>query len=442
ERNQLFALRERMNLDAASSDERMTFEVVGLLFEFILDDTQIPAPLRAQIGRLQIPILKAAMLDTSLMHDENHPARQLLNRMASAGVATDQASKEGQELGSEIARIVDRILAGFGSDVSIFSDCLDQFESFLTQHLRRENAQTALGIEAVETAEKITILLTNVTAGLCDLLLPMNVDKFVSDFIIRVWPHVLVRAAWADRERQIDAEHADSAFRLYRAVLPDLLWSIQDKQSPHDRTALIRLLPDLVKRLNAAMKLIDLPEDESRELMDQLVAMHTRVLRAPLKEAPPQATRAGMEQDFARLTINWERVAWNQPDPPQPRAELIEEVVARQGVPANLNLGVNTVAATPADREFLAQTYLLGTKVEIRAGEGAGRPAQLVWISTHKSLYLFRRDSGELEIYTSAALLEALREAAIVPVEYAPVFERAVESLLFGAEKMAAAKAN
>lgn len=436
ERNQLFTLRETMKLDSLPADERVTIEVVAMLFEFILEDEQIPDLLRTQIGRLQIPMLKAALLDETLMHNENHPARQLLNRMASAAVATDPSSKEGRQLGTEIERIVNKILCEFDTDVSIFASNLTQFEGFLSQYLRQDHAQTALGIEAVETAEKIGILLTNITTELCDVLLPMNADKRITDFIIHVWPQVLVRAAWADHDKKIGTEHAQSAFRMYRAVLPDLLWSIQAKQSPQDRSALIRLLPELVKRLNQAMQLIQLPEDESRQIMDQLVTMHTQVLRGQQKDTAQQVPRAKLDQDFGRLTINWERVAWTLNEPPQPRSDVIEEVVARYGVPAVLNLGINTVAATAADREFLTQTYLLGTRVEICAAQGARQPAQLVWISTHRSFYLFRQDDGSLAIYTSASLLEALRDAAVVPVEYAPVFERAVESLLFGAEKI------
>ncbi|HJV51255.1 MAG TPA: DUF1631 family protein [Noviherbaspirillum sp.] len=436
ERNQLFALREQLKTDGLAASERLTMEVVGMLFEFILDDEQVPAPLRAQIGRLQIPILKAALLDSTLMHDEAHPARRLLNRMASAAVASDPAGADGRQLGAEIERIADEILQEFDGDVSIFKTALAQFESFLSQHLRQDQELTARGIEAVESAEKISILLANLTGELCDLLLPMNVDKRISDFIISAWPHVLARAAWEDRENGIDSEHPDSAFRSYRAVLPDLLWSIQDKQNPQDRSALIRLLPDQVRRLNKAMQLIQLPEDECRAVMDQLVEMHTRVLRGPQKEpAAKQAARTELDLAFARLNVSWERISWTLEEPPRARADLIEEAAARYDVDAALNLGVNTVAASAADREFLAQTYLLGTRVELRAGDGAGRAAQLVWISTHRSLYLFRQDDGALAIYTNAALLEALRDAAVVPVEYAPVFERAVESLLYGAEK-------
>ena len=113
---------------------------------------------------------------------------------------------------------------------------------------------------------------------------------------------------------------------------------------------------------------------------------------------------------------------------------------ARRGVAAEQNLGVHTMASTLADREFLAQTYLLGTRVAFGSEGGGGATGQLVWISTHRSLYLFKRDAdGEHVVYSFAALLEALRDETIMPVEYAPVFERAVESLLFGAGSVQAA---
>ncbi len=444
--NRLFTLRDKLDLGGGSVIERMTVDVVAMLFEFILDDKQIPAELRQHIGRLQIPLLKAAMLAPELLRDERHPARQLLNRISSAAMATDPVTPSGQQLITEIDRISGEILSGFESDMTVFSRALDAFERFLEAHLRHDDREAAHGIEAVETAEKLSILLTNIRATLCDVLLPLNIDKRLSDFIIQVWPHVVVHAAWQDLERKTPIEQPDSLFQQYRAVLPELIWSIQEKPTPQERSALMRILPDLVKRLTKAMQLIQLPADESREILDQLVAMHTQVLRGGQKGGAQKAPDFALDleqlrKDFSRLVINWDRVSWSLAELPQPRADLIEEVFAVRGVAAELNLGVNTMAASHADREFLEQTYLLGTRVEFCAEGSEARSAQLTWISTHRSLYLFRIEQGEvLALYTSAALLEALEQGRIVPVEYAPVFERAVESLLFGAEKIGPAK--
>ena len=435
--NQLSAVRGKLDLEKASPMERMTIDVVAMLFEFILGDDQIPPELRQHIGRLQIPVLKAALLDPGLMHNEMHPARQLLNRMSSAVVATDPAGPAGQKLAGEIRRIVQKILDEFDADSSIFSTCVQQFESFLVDHLRRDDNRIAAGIEAVEIAEKFSVLLTNTTTLLCDILLPLNVDKRISDFIILVWPHVLVHAVWTDVEKQIAPELPNSLYQQCRNVLPELLWSIQEKADPAERSALMRLLPDLVKRLRGGLRLIQLPEDESRQVLDLLVEMHTQVMRAAPKPGGGARSLDELKQEFSRLVISWDRASWSMDEPPQPRSSVIEEVFARKGVSAELNLGRHTVTSSSADREFLEQTYLLGTRVALRGAEGKKSTAQLAWVSTHRSLYLFKEDGGgDLSLYTPASLLEALADETIVPLEYAPVFERAVESLLYGAGQM------
>lgn len=443
EKNQLTALREQIDLGKASVMERMTVDVVAMLFEFILEDKQIPVRLRQLIGRLQIPILKAAVLEPELMHDEDHPARQLLNRMSSAAIAADAATQGGQKLVAEIERIVRKILAEFHADTSIFASNLKEFGQFLAEYLRQGDSQTTRGIDAVEAAEKFSVLLNNATNSLCDVLLPLSIDKGVSDFIIRVWPHVLVHAAWYDGEKRITPKQPESLFRQYRAVLPELLWSIQEKQGAEERSALIRLLPDLVKRLRSALQLIQLPEEECKQLLDQLVDMHTQILRGSQKGAGKELpSLEELRQNFARVAIGWERASWGLSEPPQPRAALIEEVFAKYNVNAELNLGISTIATSQADREFLTQAYLLGTRVEFRAADEVSVSGQLVWVSTHRSLYLFKQDgNASLMLYTFASLLEALRDEAIVPVEYAPVFERAMESLLFGAGSIQAASA-
>lgn len=427
-KNQLAALRERLDLDQASVMERMTVEVVTMLFEIILEDEQIPAALRNHIARLQIPTLKAALLEPVLMHDDTHPARRLLNRMSSAAIGTDPDSPAGHKLGAEMERVVRKVLDGFETDSAVFSNALYEFETFLGDYLREDDRATATAIEAVESAEKYSVLLTNSTRTLCDVLLPLNVDKRISDFIITVWPHVLVKAAWQD------AQKGGKLLEQCQAVLPELVWSIQDKASAQERSVLIKLLPDLVRRLRAAMQLIQLPDDESKPMLDLLVAMHTQILRGANRPAADLPSLESLRQEFARVAISWGRASWGLSEPPQVRDAVIEDVFARAGVQVEQNL-IGSTGATAADREFLAQTYLLGTRVELRNG-GQGRPAQLVWISTHRSLYLFRADDGRLIMYSAAALLEALGAQDIVPLEYAPVFERAVESLLFGAEKL------
>lgn len=433
----LFELRGSLDLNKTSAMDRLTVEVVSTLFSFIFKNEQIPADLRCRLARLQVPILKAAILAPEVLHHDEHTARQLLDRMNSMAAGIDPESEWGLNLATEIDRITAWILEEFENDVSIFATALDEFEKCLADVLRKSDAQVMLAIEALEAAERSSILLNNITTMLSDLLLPLNVDKHISDFITAVWSRVMVRAAWSDAEKSTSQTHESSTFLAYRNILPELLWSMQEKPISKDRTLLVRMLPDLVKGIRQALETISLPEEESKAIMSHIVTMHTQVLRGEkMESAAPLMELDELRQIFSRLAMYWQHVRWNADEPPQIREEAIEDVLAQYGITAIVHFTRTAVAASADDHELLAKTCLLGARVEIRSDDGNSRSARLIGVSTHRSLYLFKQDSNDmLVIYTYASLLEALRRSAIASADSTSLFERAIDSLLLGAEK-------
>jgi hypothetical protein len=88
-RNQLEQLLTRVSVKSGKSrvveeaDEDV-INLIALLFEFIRNDRSVPDAFKALIARLQIPLLKVAVLDKSLFSRASHPARRLLNEIAAA----------------------------------------------------------------------------------------------------------------------------------------------------------------------------------------------------------------------------------------------------------------------------------------------------------------------------------------------------------------------
>jgi hypothetical protein len=76
--NQIGALRGERPSHVATIDED-TIDLVGMLFEFILEDRNLPAEMQVLLARLQIPYLKAAILDRKMFAHRQHPARRLLD---------------------------------------------------------------------------------------------------------------------------------------------------------------------------------------------------------------------------------------------------------------------------------------------------------------------------------------------------------------------------
>ena len=69
--------------------DQLMIDVVAMMFDYILDDDAIPDAMKALIGRLQIPVLKVAIIDKGVFARKLHPAKQLLNAMAEAAVGWD-----------------------------------------------------------------------------------------------------------------------------------------------------------------------------------------------------------------------------------------------------------------------------------------------------------------------------------------------------------------
>ena len=136
----------------------MMIDIVAMMFDYILDDKNLPDAIKVLIGRLQIPIFKVAILDKSFFSRKFHPARKLLNSLAEVALGWSQEREQDVTLYRKVEEIVHRILAEFEDDVEIFSRLLKEFEAFLAEQERQalahsdESTKTAQGRENLQLA--------------------------------------------------------------------------------------------------------------------------------------------------------------------------------------------------------------------------------------------------------------------------------------------------
>ena len=124
-----------------SSRHQDLINMVGMLFEFILDDHQLNSDVRKLIGLLQIPILKLALLDQNFLRDRHHPARDLLNEMTSAGMSCGEQTPPDDPVILIIEEIVRAIIA-HSDDSDIFNQSLEMFRlelKTLSQQSQHDN---------------------------------------------------------------------------------------------------------------------------------------------------------------------------------------------------------------------------------------------------------------------------------------------------------------
>ena len=126
--------------------QAVTVDIIATLFDFIFDDASVADPIKALVGRLQIPVLKVAMLDRTFFSSKAHPARRLLDGISRAAVRCGPQAGHDDPLYARIAEIVERLQNEFTQDTSLFDLLCVELDAFL------EGQETAADDRAVQAA--------------------------------------------------------------------------------------------------------------------------------------------------------------------------------------------------------------------------------------------------------------------------------------------------
>jgi len=90
-------------------------ECVEILFEYILNDDGLHDSVKSLLSHLHTPLLKLALLDETFLSNPKHDARQLVNKLITAGEnwITDDTSTENniyQHMQSVVKKILQTLI--------------------------------------------------------------------------------------------------------------------------------------------------------------------------------------------------------------------------------------------------------------------------------------------------------------------------------------------
>ena len=413
------ALRDMVDAEV-DTEQRRIMDIVALLFESVIADDMVGTMMQGQLARLYLPFVRAALQYPELLYEAQHPVRRLLDRLGSVGAGVTEASPGYAALEPEVTNIIGAVLDLFDDDLHLFGDSESALDTHVSELLAGFDRTMATCIEAIAEADADSARLAGTGRALSASLQPLQIDPRLADFILGTWARVLSHPGHG----------ADEGI----ALLPELLWSAQEKTTPDDRTALMRMLPALVKRVREGMASISLPEAPSKAAFDRLVAVHMDVLGNKQEHARRLMSLDGFRQHFAGFSI----------DAVVPSADSehwvgkfeLEAALARRGVAAIVHAKAAARLARTSDADWLSWARP-GTGFELKV-EGRYRAALLCAVSAGGGAFVFRVAEEEQQvIFLRAPLLEAMELGNLRPLEPAPLFDRAVESLMAGAESLA-----
>ncbi|MGC1330235.1 DUF1631 domain-containing protein, partial [Pseudomonas sp.] len=375
--------------------------LIAMLFEFILDDRILPDSLKALIGRLQIPMLKVAVLDKSFFSRGSHPARRLLNEIASAAMGWgNRDDYQRDSLYLRIEQIVQRLLNDFVDDPAIFAELLADFLAFTADERRRSELLEQRTRDAEEGRAKAELARHRVQQELNRRLL----GKVLPQVVVR-----LLEEAWSKVLLLVCLKHGDGSSQWQEglATMDDLIWSVEPHDEPDAHQRLLERVPGLLKSLRDGLTSSAFDPFATSEFFSQLEILHVQALKRDTLNPMPLA--AGQEAPTLVAVVEEIVLAGHGDGPDEPQLVL------------------------PADDPGLLQVNKLypGCWVEIQEDEDHKLRCKLTAIIEATDKYVFVNRTGMKVLEkTRMGLAVEFRRGSVRILDDALLFDRALDSVV------------
>jgi len=363
-----------------SQVDETTIDLLSKIFDVVFRDQNIPSEIKSLIGFLQVPLLKAALIDKDFFFKEEHPARRLIELLTISSVDWDQKKGQDDPLFQTIKRNVARVQHEYDQEVVLFSDVVSDIEAYLSQEESANAEQLSTPIAQALKQEKIGQATKIAKQEVALRVGTGEVAAFVETFLENKWVSVLTLAYSLKEEKPQAVEGAVK-------TMDDLIWSVKPKITREERKELIGKLPTMLAMLNKWLNLVKLDDAERLQFFAELAECHASIVRAPLELSPQRQLEIAIEAARQATERRLQRRASEQAEP-EPDAHAVT-----------------------------VQQLKRGTWLEFVQRDGSIKKVKLAWISPLRSLYIFStRDRLESFSLSAEELAKTLRDdrAAIV----------------------------
>ena len=175
-------------LEAADED---AIDLVGMLFDVMLDERDLAGRSRELIGRLVVPFVKVALLDRRMFVQKTHPARKLLNSLAEACEGNTGQTPAERVLMGKVEEITERLVAEFNENLAIFLTLEEEFRDFLLQHRRKVEIAERRAAETQRGQERLELARRRAADELALRLAGGGLPRAVAEFLSAPWHHHL-----------------------------------------------------------------------------------------------------------------------------------------------------------------------------------------------------------------------------------------------------------
>jgi hypothetical protein len=353
------------------------------------------------LARLQIPYLKAAILDRRLFAHRQHPARRLLDSLADVAKGWSPESDRDHRLHDKVKTIVDALLQEFDDDLTIFDRLNLDLQDFQDQSRRRSELAEQRVAESTRGREKLEQARRRAAKEILTRIGDHSLPPLIHGILSRAWANYMVLTILRQGEES-------SEFRDSLRFVNDFIASTRPARSLDDRRILRQMLPGIERSLRRGLANVAFQESDIERLLAQL---HT-YYRHQLGESIPAAEVQAVEESAA-LPI---------PDNIQPITETEAALQVEETVP-------EAQEDTPELR--MVHELKPGIWLEFATEGDTIERAKLSWVSPMSGRYLFVNRRGlKVADYAPYELAREIIAGRARVLESTALFDRALDAIV------------
>lgn len=372
-------------------NDMATIDLVGLVFEYMLKDENLPDSVKALLSYLHTPFLKLAFIDPGFFEREDHPARLLLNNLAEAGarwVGNDGVVQH--DILARIKVVVDKVLSDFKNDVRVIAEALLEFNTYTKNILRRQELMEKRAAEKAQGEERLREVKVRVNTEVRQRTDGRELPSAVLLFVLQPWSDYLSFTLLRYGDRHQRWHHALS-------VIDDLLWAIEPRHDPAEETRQRALEISLQDDMRSGFETIGYDQMKGNKLLEAVAELIGLALNNQTVEPAPAPVRDKLERAALEKT------------------------------------GQTTTAAerlSDAERKVVDSLQMIefGTWIEFEGG----KRLKVAWFNSRTSHYMLVDQMGKrAAVMTGPEIAREMiaKRARIIAGSSKPFFDRALENI-------------
>lgn len=377
-------------IDGQASD---SINLVTLLYEAIWHDETVPIPVKELIGRTQITVLKIALQDPAFFDTDDHPARVLINELATAGISWTNFDKlEHDPMYCKMKELVESLVNDYEDDSGLIELLTEEFRTFKRERRLATDEKEARLRDADERENRLEEINKYAHSKITERILDKSISPIIIDFLETHFHKFVVQVILREGPGGV-------SWKPVMNTIDVLLWTVQGEKSEGDIERYRKVNPRLMANLGKALDLAGVEKQEADSALKELQEVQEESF------TPQSRSQAGSAEEGVEVSDD------------------DEKAIASKTI----------IETLPDDDEHLLEVsnYPIGIWLEFQAGaEHSIRCTLAARIDTIDK-YIFVNGQGVKMVEISRmGLAGELKAGTVKVISEAPLIDRAMESVI------------